>query len=116
MTDANEDDRPWEWPGAMRRDCVPHRSQFLHFLAVVSVVCSVLIIPVPVALCLGFYVTTLAREDLLRMQQGLMDSSGRLETEIARQLAWVALVWSVCLIVGCGGWATLPALTDVVRR
>jgi hypothetical protein len=40
--DFPEDDRPWERPGAFRRDGEPHRGDLLIFLARLSVVFSAL--------------------------------------------------------------------------
>ena len=45
--DARDDDRPWEWPGAVRRDCEPRRGDFLMTLAACGMLCGVL------SLCMG---------------------------------------------------------------
>jgi len=42
------DDRPWERPGAVRRDCQPHRAPLLLALADASLLLGAL------SLCLGF--------------------------------------------------------------
>ena len=42
------DDRPWERPGAVRRDCQPHRAPLLLALADASLLLGTL------SLCLGF--------------------------------------------------------------
>jgi hypothetical protein len=34
---SDEDDRPWEQPGAFRLDCEPHRGDMLFFLARLSI-------------------------------------------------------------------------------
>src|SRR5690348_3851263 len=80
--------RPWEQPGAVRRDCEPHRGPLLSRLAVVSVLlglaslCFVPVGLVAVPLAVGVWCT--ASGDLARMDAGLMDPEGRRLTEQAR--------------------------------
>jgi hypothetical protein len=86
-----DDPRPWEQPGAVRRDCAPHRSNWLLVLAVVALAlglssfCLVVtgFIAMPVAAAVG----RLAARDLGEMRAGRMDPQGRRMTRLARGLA-----------------------------
>ena len=82
-----EDARPWERPGALRRDCPPHRGEALRALAVAGLVCSALSLclgaPGLIGLVLGTAAWALARRDLARMRGRLMDPAGRSLTEHA---------------------------------
>src|SRR5262249_35024723 len=111
MNEPHEDDRPWERPGAMRRDCEPHRGGFLYILALVSLFGTVLVLPIPATLCLSLYVKGVAQQDLLKMRLGEMDSSGKVATGIAANLAGVVLVLALLPVVGCGGFITLAVLS-----
>ena len=85
------DDRPWERPGAVRRDCQPHRAPLLLALGDASLLLGTL------SLCLGFPALTafacgavawgLARHDLGRMGAWLMDPGGLAVTRRARARA-----------------------------
>jgi hypothetical protein len=93
-----DDPRPWERPGAVRRDCAPHRGRLLRVLGGVSLVCGilapVLMLPGLIGLPLSVAVLVLSGRDLARMRRGLLDPSGRAETEKARGLAFGGLVLS----------------------
>jgi len=110
-------DRPWERPGAVRRDCAPHRGRLLGVLGGLALVCAALstallcLVPPPLGLegfvpswlsgvALGGVVFALGRRDLQRMAAGRMDPEGEAATEGARNLAFVALV--------VGVWTFLP--------
>jgi hypothetical protein len=102
--DAAHDDRddlprPWERPGAVRRDCEPHRGQLLRVLGAVSLVCGILSLMLAVSgvigLPLAVAVLVLSGRDLARMRRGLLDPAGRVETERAWVLALEGLVLSV---------------------
>ena len=79
---------PWERPGAVRRDCEPHRGQLVLKLADAGLLLGAL------ALCLGFVALlalalgaaawVLASRDLRRMRSGLMDPRGRADTARGR--------------------------------
>jgi hypothetical protein len=116
-------DRPWERPGAVRRDCAPHRGKLLLALsggAMGGAVLSALLLgvvvihPLGLAVCayawlagvaLGGTALTLARRDLRRMDAGLMDPEGWPATKDARSLALGSLpISAVVLLVGVGGW------------
>jgi hypothetical protein len=100
--EEQEQDRPWEAPGAVRRDGEPHRgpflrvlSQFARYIAFFSVpACSVIVLALA-ALALGATVYLLARRDLLLMEQHLMDPEGGVETAEAKANAREAIVLSL---------------------
>ncbi|HEV3258190.1 MAG TPA: hypothetical protein VG013_14995, partial [Gemmataceae bacterium] len=49
--------RPWEQPGAVRRDVAPHRGELLRLLATISLACSaagvLLVLPAVVGVLLA---------------------------------------------------------------
>jgi hypothetical protein len=89
--EPDEDERPWEHPDAVRRDCEPHRATLLRALGVASAVFGVLsgclfsasLISVP----LGLTAWSLAERDLAKMRNGMMDPEGSKETNRARSAA-----------------------------
>jgi hypothetical protein len=99
-TDDREDDRPWERPGAWRRDVEPHRGGLLRALGLTSLVLGTLapalVLPALVALPLGVAVWVVARRDLGRMAAGAMDPAGRDQTTAARDYG--ALGALLCLL------------------
>jgi hypothetical protein len=113
MTDPDRppdaDPRPWDQPGAVRRDREPDRSSPLQLFGLAAMglgALGVLLLPAaPVGLCLGLVVHALARRDLARMRAGLMDPAGRPGTERAMKYAtggaWFGLssllVWGLFL-------------------
>ncbi len=94
--DESELPRPWEQPGGVRRDCEPHRANWLLVLAAValalglSTFCLVVtgFIAMPVAAAVG----RLAARDLDEMQAGRMDPQGRRMTSLARHMGFSAEV------------------------
>src|SRR5262245_52620816 len=94
-----DDPRPWERPGAVRRDCAPHRGRLLRVLGAIALVCGILalLLAVPglVGLPLSVAVLRLSGRDLARMRRGLLDPAGRAETERAGDLAIGGLFLSV---------------------
>jgi hypothetical protein len=113
---AAGDPRPWERPGAVRRDCAPHRGRLLlafgvgalfgaTLSAVLSLVTLLLLGPALFApawlagVAVGGTALALARRDLRRMDAGLMDPEGRPATADARSLALGALPLSVVALV-----------------
>jgi hypothetical protein len=85
---ADTDDRPWEKPGAVRRDGAPHRGGLLLALGVSSLlvggasVCFVGLVAfsVPAALAalgLGWPAWGMARRDLRAMGTNAIDPTGR---------------------------------------
>jgi hypothetical protein len=109
-----EDPRPWERPGAVRRDRASHRAQLLRGVGVASCVCafaSPLVVPGVVALLLAKVVRRLADRDLAEMRAGRMDPSGKGLVELASDLAAVAtmLASSVAALLGLGVFLLLWA-------
>jgi hypothetical protein len=108
------EDRPWERPGGVRRDCVSHRGPllvvvssaalFLGLLSFAIFLVSLTVWPLPLRVALfavpwsagqalagtGY---ALARRDLALMAAGLMDPAGRPDTVHARNMALGACVW-----------------------
>jgi ABC-type Fe3+ transport system permease subunit len=94
-----DDPRPWEQPGAVRRDCAPHRGRLLNGLATTAVI--LFLLP-PVALLLGSWVLVEAGRDLRLMEAGLMDPAGIPYTRQARLAALGAALVGACLTAGVG--------------
>jgi hypothetical protein len=117
MIGNTREDRPWERPGAVRRDCVSHRGPLLRALSAAALLLvllsfaaailsplmarplGVLLLALLWSAGLGLAVTTyaLARRDLALMAAGLMDPAGHPATLYARDLALGA-----CVVVGIG--------------
>src|SRR6516165_8700120 len=80
-TAAEADDRPWERPGAVRRDCAPHRAGLLLAVADTSLLLGALSLPLGfsalMGLGLGVAGWALASRDLKRMRARVMDPAGR---------------------------------------
>ena len=93
-----DEPRPWEGPGAVRRDREPHRGGLLLALGRAGSLCAlltpVLILPGLVALSLGLTVWVLARQDLAKMRAGLMDPAGRKQAGRARRHGLVAALFA----------------------
>jgi hypothetical protein len=102
---TDEEDRPWELPGGVRRDCAPHRGNWLMLLAVVSMVCTSLsflfAVPGLVGFFFGLLTAALAERDLSRMATGSMDPQGKGQATNARRLALMAMSLSVVGAVTC---------------
>jgi hypothetical protein len=106
------EERPWEEPGAVRRDCAPHRGTFLAVLGAVSLACGFfsccLVVPGLVGLPLGLATLVMGRRDLGLMEAGLMDPEGRKRTEEALTNAGVGIVLSLAgTFFGCLAWGPL---------
>jgi hypothetical protein len=117
------DDRPWERPGAVRRDWAPHRGRLLSILGVLSLNLGVLslfgvglvVLSAPMALAaigLGRPAWALARRDLQAMATNLMDPAGQVLTRdglvcgragavfgILALLTAAALLWAVPVLI-----------------
>jgi hypothetical protein len=91
----DDDDRPWEQPGGVRRDVSPHRGNCLMLLANVAVACGLLsfllFLPVVAAVACGGAVYRMGLYDLERMHAGTLDPRGRAETESAMHRATLAV-------------------------
>ena len=101
--------RPWEAYGCVRRDCEPHRGPSLRLLSRIALllgVCSIpaciLLLPALVALGAGGTAYTLARQDLLLMEQRLMDPEGGVQTAEAKANAGNAIVLALLSMVCFG--------------
>jgi hypothetical protein len=108
--DQEADPRPWEQPGALRRDVEPHRGAELELLAGAAAVLGVLAIPCAAAGRYVLFAPLLAGvwavlagafsgwvlwaggEDLTRMRRGAVDPEGRRKTESAWGLALFGLI------------------------
>ncbi len=100
MTTANyvfeDDDRPWESSGAVRRDCAPHRAHLIRLLVKASEVCAALSIcifglPAALGLVIAAIAQWMANSDVKKMAAGLMDPNGRTETFRCLQSASAAV-------------------------
>jgi hypothetical protein len=103
MTIDGHDDadaRPWEQPGAVRRDCEPHRGHFLKVLGQVSFgFAGFALCAMPaglIALILGVIVLFSSTRDLRAMDAGRMDPTGREVIHNAQE--WVVLSFILALI------------------
>ena len=82
---TNDDDgenRPWELPGGVRRDCEPHRAHLIKLIGLASGIAGALSLFVPlvlgvVGIGLGITARRMATRDLRLMRKGLMDPHGR---------------------------------------
>src|SRR5262249_20805285 len=110
------DDRPWELPGAVRRDCALHRGNWLVLFAVIAFVfgiMSCMLLPALIAVPLGIGSWILAERDLVRIRMGKMDPSGWKATENA--CAWARA--AITLGLGfCAIWALLTCLFNILSR
>ena len=114
MPDDREDDRPWEQPGAVRRDCEPHRGDVLLGLGRISLACGLLslclCVPAAISVPLGLVVWLLAERDLAKMAAGQMDPAGRELTQAGNSYAQAGM--AVPLLGALGyGWAALLLLS-----
>lgn len=91
--------RPWERPGAGRRNALPHRGPLLDGLATIAIIFFVL---PPVALLLGTLVWLETGQDLGLMEAGLMDPAGKAHTRQASMAALAATLIGACLMAGVG--------------
>jgi hypothetical protein len=116
MTDPDPppdaDPRPWDQPGAVRRDVAPHRGNVLVLLAEVALAVGAssfcLVWTGPVAVVLGWVVHGLARRDLGKRWAGAVDPRGRAQALRARQPSDLACgVGGVGTLCGLVGWACL---------
>lgn len=100
------DDRPWEQPGVVRRDCEPHRAELLGQLGTIAVICgfltAILVVTAVVSLPLGIAVCIMARQDLAKMQTREMDPQGAADTERALQTGIFSLFVSAAMLVTFG--------------
>jgi hypothetical protein len=108
MSEPELSERPWEQPGAFRRDCDPDRGKYLNTLAAVSVTLAVLSICGGVtgiiALAIAVPVYIIARRDLRKMRLGTMDPTEDYRTIDARDAAAVTMAVITFYAVSLGGY------------
>jgi hypothetical protein len=101
-----EEERPWELPGGLRRDCEPHRGDQLRVIGLTSYVCGllslVLVFPGVIGVLLGIVVWGVARRDLSRMRAGFMDPGGKRPASFAAKCAVAGVVLSLLSAVCFG--------------
>jgi hypothetical protein len=87
QAEPDSDFRPWEQPGAVRRDVAPHRGTLLWWLATISLACSaaglLLLVPAGFGVLLGAVTFCMAERDMIRMGGGLLDPGGRPDAHVA---------------------------------
>lgn len=114
------DERPWEQPGNLRRDCLPHRGMMLRHLGDVAIASCLLsgclIILALIGFSLGIAVWFMAAQDLARMRAGTMDPGGEADTERARQTAIACVVLSIPIAFFFGIPAGRDSLLYVVKK
>jgi hypothetical protein len=103
-----DDDRPWEQPGAFRRDAGPHRGRLLLLLGCLGACfgwlswllwpLAALSIPLGITACLA------AGADLAMMRKGLMDPKGLGDTRMAW---WAGIMAAVVPIPAPVFWAAV---------
>lgn len=106
-----DDPRPWEQPGVVRRDCVPHRGPLLWWLATASVACG---ITAPVfgvtglaGAALGLTCLLLGRRDLTAMRGGCLDPAGHGQIKRAMSRAEAGIALSLFGLTACAFLCTL---------
>jgi hypothetical protein len=106
-----EEGRPWERPGAVRRDCETHRGTWLLALADADLLVGALSLALgflaPLGLDLGVTAWALASHDLGRMRAGLMDPAGWEAAARARTRAGAGVALS---LYGAALWGWFLAL------
>jgi hypothetical protein len=106
--DVEEEERPWERFGVMRRDCEPHRGHLVDYLGGASLVLGAftLCIGLPgfVGLPLGLAAYVMAYRDLARMRAGLMDRRGEKRT---RRGGDNGLIGALLSLLFLAAWAVL---------
>jgi hypothetical protein len=96
---ATEDDRPWEQPGAVRRDIEPHRGDLLRVLGDGGLLLGALSLCLgflaPLGLGLGLAAWVLSSYDLRRMRARLLDPDGLAATAYGRRRARAGVALSL---------------------
>jgi hypothetical protein len=105
--------RPWELPGAVRRDCEPHRAKVLARLSLAGATCSLfalfLWVPGLLGVTMGLAVWVMAAGNLNKMRAGVMDREGEAQTKEALVMARLAVLLGIAflLLIGCAFWRWL---------
>ena len=109
------EDRPWETPGAVRRDCEPHRAHLVRLIGTISLICGLLSICFgltgPVGILAGIAAWLMARCDLRKMSEGIMDPSGRTATRLGKECGQLGIAFSML----CGAWPAAIVLSRWLR-
>ncbi|HEV3261733.1 MAG TPA: hypothetical protein VG013_33090 [Gemmataceae bacterium] len=115
--DDEEDERPWDREGAIRRDCEPHRGTLVMVLGIISVavspltVCGLFSIPFAItALSLGVSSWVMGRGDLRKMNQRSMDPQGRGQTQAGMVCGIVATSVACLSVLGWGAFLLIAFL------
>jgi hypothetical protein len=122
-----DDDRPWDRPGAVRRDSVPHRSHLVQTFGTVGLVSGFLALPGCVCSCLlpfsltalGFGTTAwvMGRSDLRSMDAGVMDPSGRSATRLGKNFGMAGVFLGITDLLATGlFWGAIFLYQEVARR
>jgi hypothetical protein len=113
---AEDDERPWEQPGAFRLDCEPDRGTTLLWrlgrlslwlIAGAALVGAIALLPV---LPLAVAVLVMASRDRAKMRAGTMDPAGEWLTAKGARYAKAALVMFVLLVLAIGGLAAFMSV------
>jgi hypothetical protein len=111
-----EDERPWEQPGGVRRDCLPHRVELLQLLENIAKSCCLLsaclFVSALISLTVGIAVWVMASQDLARMRAGMMDPEGEKATVNVRETAITLTMLSIFFPLLCG----IPAWFCLLHR
>jgi hypothetical protein len=106
MSEPELSERPWEQPGAFRRDCESHRGNFLYFWSSIGLVLAAFSIcfgiPGIIGLGIAIPVWIAAGRDLAKMDKGLMDPEGAIHTAAARDRAFVAVLVITLFLLAVG--------------
>jgi LSD1 subclass zinc finger protein len=102
--EVDRSDRDWERPGALRRDCEPHRGGLILTLGVVGLVASFLHILAVIGLPLCISAWSMAQTDLKLMERGFMDRQGMSNTQAGRVCGiFGTVIGSLWMILFCCG-------------
>jgi len=94
--EALDDDRPeWERPGAVRRDCEPHRGGLVLVLGIIGLCLSFPHILAVMGLPLSLAAWIMGSSDLARMKAGEMDPQGQANTRGGRICGIIGTVISL---------------------
>lgn len=101
----DEDDRPWERSGFVRRDCEPHRAGMVLTFGIISLCCLIGflcggIILNPVGMGLGIAAWVMGSRDIRKMRDGQMDPAGIGQTRSGRTCGMIGTVLNSLCTVG----------------
>ena len=103
--------RLWELPGAVRRDCEPHRGKLLLRLSMLTAGLAasgaVLLITALLAVPLAAAIFAVARHDLASMRRGVMAPAGEADTDLAKVVALYTALLTFYALVALAAVASL---------